>query len=134
MVRYEECVKGQLALTAWRWGKDYGGHQASLMIAHCLHNRHLKGWNTWFGIIDSIPRYSGTLEIPTGWPDQWDRNFVKILAEMDGIYDSVSKDLVNGGLHWADTTRIDSPHFLESVSRNPEHHMVANMGSLTFWD
>jgi len=134
MVRYEDLTKGEVALVAWRHGKDYGGHLASLMVAHCLRNRFVAGWGTWFRIIETIPQHSAILEQPSGWPDQWDRNFLKVLVDMDAIFDGTAKDLSNKAVYWADTAKIDNPRFLEKVARNPEHHRVADMGSLQFWD
>jgi hypothetical protein len=131
--RYAELVKGQLALTAWRWGRDFGGHMSSLMIACCLRNRVTKGWGSWLSVIENIPKHGYTLAVPTGFPDQWNRDFLRILSEMDGIYDSTAKDLVNGGVYWAELSKIDNEYFLEHIARNPERKRCADMNNLVFW-
>lgn len=134
MQRFDDVVKSELALTAWRHGQTYGGHSAGLMVAHCLRNRQQKGWNNWLGVIESIPKFSATLDQPAGMPTQWDRNFLKILSAIDGIFDNTTKDIVNGGLYWADLRKIESGWFLEKIARSTDHHRVADMNTLVFWD
>lgn len=132
--RYENFIKAQLALAAWRYTKDSGGsHLAPIMVMHCLRNRHVAGWGTWLDIIDRMPKLSATLEIPTGFPDQWDRHFVKVLSEVDGVMDSTSKDLSNKALYFGDLSKVDNPWFIDNISRNPEHARVADMNTLVFW-
>lgn len=132
--RYENFMKAQLVLAAWRYTKDCGGsHLAPIMVMHCLRNRFVAGWGTWLDIIDRMPKFSATSEVPTGFPDQWDRHFVKVLSEVDGVVDSTSKDLVNKGKYFGDLNKVDNPWFLENIARNPEHERVANMGTLVFW-
>lgn len=134
MVRFEDLVKGELALVAWRNGRSYGGHLASLMIANCIRNRHSSGWGTWFRVIETIPQYSGALEQPSGWPEAWDRDFLRVLVDVDNIFDSTAKDISNKALYWADLTKCENPWFLDKIARSGEHHRVADMGSLVFWD
>ena len=133
--RFSQVIKAEVALVAWRAGKDYGGTQAMTMIAQCLGNRFKKGWGTWFHIIEKVPQYSGTLVQPAiTYPDTWDRAFLQFLNQIDGIIDSTSKDTINGGLYWADTTAIDNPWFLREICQSSNHERVANMNSLTFWN
>lgn len=132
--RFEQVIKAELALAAWRWGHQPGGHLGMVAIAHCLANRFRKGWNTWLGVVDGIPKYAATIDIPRGVPDAWDRNFLKLLVEIDGIVDGTAKDITNGGLYFADTTNVTNDWFLENVARSPNHSRVADMNSLTFWN
>ena len=104
------------------------------MVANCLRNRFSRGWGSWLSVIENIPKHSGTVEQPTGMPDHFDRNFLKVLAEIDAIYENSSKDTSNGALYWTDTTKVDRDWFIENIARNPDHHMVANLNSLVFWD
>jgi len=131
--RFESLIKSLLCLTAWRFGKEYGGHLPTLMIMHCLRNRHTAGWSPWLQIIENVPKFSATLEQPTGMPETWDRNFVKILSEVDSVMDSTSKDLVNKAKYFGDLNNVTNPWFLENIARNPEHTRVADMGTLVFW-
>jgi hypothetical protein len=131
--RFELLVKSELALTAWRHGKDYGSHVASVAIAQVIANRQRKGWGTWLDCIANIPKHSATLEQPTGWPTAWDRNFLRILTEMDGVVENTTKDSTNGGLFWADLTNITSEFFLEKIARSSEYVRCADMNTLVFW-
>jgi hypothetical protein len=131
--RFEQVVKAELALTAWRHGKVYGGHQGMMNIAHCIANRHKKGWGPWLSIIESVPKHSATLDQPAGFPESWDRNFLAILSAIDGIVDGTARDTVNGGLFWCDLNNITSEWFLEQIARSPNYMRVADMGSLVFF-
>jgi hypothetical protein len=131
--RFQSVITAELALTAWRYGKDYGSHQAMVLIAHTIANRYRRGWGPFLQIIQSIPRYSSTLEQPMGYPDSWDRSFLKLLTDIDAIVEGTAKDPTNGSLFWADLAKIDNPWFLTNICRNPEHARVADMNSLTFF-
>jgi hypothetical protein len=131
--RYADLIKGQLALTAWRHGRTYGGHAASLLIAQVIATRVKKGFGNWFDVIQNIPKFSATLDQPTGFPNAWDRDFLRVLSEIDGVFDGTAKDNTNAALFWADLNNITSEWFLENVARSPNHTRVADMNSLTFW-
>lgn len=132
--RFEQLVKAELALTAWRYGKKHGLPGMS-MIAQCIANRFKSGWGSFLQVIESLPKYSGTVEQPkTEYPAPWDRDFLSLLVAMDGIVDGTAKDTTNESLYFADTTTIDREWFLTNVSRNPERRRVADcQGVLTFW-
>ncbi len=132
--RFDSFVKAMLVLSAWRYTKGYGGHTAAVMVMHCLRNRHAAGWGTWLDVIDRMPKFSATLEIPTGFPDQWNRDFVRLLSEVDGVMDSTSKDLSNKSLYFGDLNNVTNDWFLTSICRNAEHRRVADLNSLVFWD
>ncbi len=104
-----------------------------MLIAQVIATRTKKGWGNWLDVIASIPKFSATLEQPTGYPNAWDRDFLRVLAEIDGVFDGTAKDATNSALFWCDTTNVTSEWFLERICRSGEHQMVANMGTLTFW-
>jgi hypothetical protein len=132
--RFEQLVKSELALTAWRFGRPYGGAVASMMIAHTLGNRFRKGWGVWLDVIQNIPNHAAVLEMPIGFPNTWDKDFLKVLSEIDGVVDGTARDLSNGALYFADTRYITNESFLERIARNPLHQRVADCaGTLCFW-
>ena len=131
--RLESLVKAELALLSWRHGKDYGGHAGSVAIDHVIGNRFRKGFGPWLECIANVPKHSATLDAPTGWPNAWDRNFLRILTEMDGVVENTSKDPTNNGLFWADLNNITNEWFLEKIARSPEYVRCADMNTLVFW-
>src|ERR1700675_1320838 len=124
--RFTDLIKSQLALTAWRFGREYGGHAASLLIAQVIATRVKRGWGVWLDVIASIPKYSATLEQPTGFPTAWDRDFLRVLSEIDRVFDGTAKDATNEALFWCDLNKVDSEWFLERICRSPEHSRCAD--------
>lgn len=133
--RFESVVKSILALTAWRYGRNYST-PGMIMIAQCLANRHRAGQGTFFQIIERIPKYAAALEQPPqDYPSAWDREFLRLLPEIDSIVDGTGKDTVNGALYWCDLNNVTSDWFKENICANPDAHpRVADCaGTLTFW-
>ena len=132
--RYEGVVKAELALTAWRWGRAYST-PGMIMIAQCIANRHRAGQGTFFQVIERIPKYAATLEEPPrDWPTAWDKEFVRLLPEIDGIVDGTAKDTTNGALYWCDMNDVTNPWFLEQIARSTNHNRVADVaGTLVFF-
>jgi hypothetical protein len=129
--RFESFVKSELALVAWRFGKDYGSHVSSMLIAQVLANRQKAGWGTWLDVIQNIPKYAATLDQPTGFPTAWNRDFLRILTEIDSVVDGTAKDGTNGGLFWADLNNVTNEWFLEEICRKKTR--CGDMGSLVFF-
>jgi hypothetical protein len=100
----------------------------------CLANRQRLGWGSWLDIINSIPKYSATLEQPTGVPSIWEPGFVRLLHEVEAIFDG-SQDYAKGALYWADTAKgITNPWFKEKIIDEPTAHpRVGDMNSLMFF-
>ena len=102
-------------------------------------NRVKKGWGNWSEVIDRIPRFAATKEMPTGTPEIWDAGFVRLLHEVDAIYDG-SKNYASfktydnrpvEGLYWCDSNRVDNPWFTEHVlGELSVHPKVGDMGTL----
>ena len=132
--RYENLIKAELALTAWRHGKAWST-PGMVMIAQTIANRHRAGQGTFFQVIERIPKYSATIEQPPhDYPTAWDRELLRLLPEIDGIVDGTAKDTTNGALYWGDTNNVTSPWFLEQIARSSEHKRVADcQGTLVFW-
>lgn len=133
MLRQDDFQKSQLVLTGWRHGKEYGGHLAACMIMSCLANRVRLGWGNWLEVLDRIPLYAAQKEMPTGTPEIWEPNFVRLLHEVEGIYDG-SNDYSKGALYWCDTRRIETDFFKDKiVARREEHPRVCDMNTLTLF-
>lgn len=131
MLRQDDYQKAKLVEVGWRHGKVFGGHLASVMIMSCLANRQRLGWGSWLDIIDGIPAKAATIEQPEGTPSVWEPNFVRLLHEVEAIFDG-SKDYANGAVYWADTSQpITNEWFQEKILNNlVSHPKVADMNSL----
>lgn len=133
MLRQDDYIKSHLVLTGWRWGKEYGGHLASCMIMSCLANRVRLGWGTWLEVLDRIPVFAAQTEMPTGTPSIWEPNFVRLLHEVEAIYDG-SAEYSKGGIYWADLRRVETDFFKQKILANPEQHpRIADMNSLAIF-
>jgi hypothetical protein len=133
MLRQDDFQKAQLVVTMWRHGREYGGHLASCMIGSCLANRVRLGWGSWLEVLDRIPNFAATTEMPTGTPQIWSPEFVRLLHEVEAIYDG-TVDHAKGAVYWADTRRIETPFFREKIMGQPESHpRVVDMNTLVLF-
>jgi hypothetical protein len=115
----------------YNYGKEYGGHLAACMIMNCVANRVRNGWGSWLEVIDSIPKYAAEEKVFNKLPSIWDQNFIKLLTEVDGIYEGSAKDLSCGATYWCDTRKITRDWFLKEIVRSNNYEASANMTSLT---
>ena len=84
-------------------------------------------------MIDNIPKYAAQTEMPTGTPEIWEPNFVRLLHEVEAIFDG-SKDYSNGALYWCDTRRIDTSFFKEKIlSQLDSHPRIGEMNTLALF-
>jgi hypothetical protein len=133
MLRQDDYVKTHLVTVGYNFGKEYGGHLAACMVMNTIANRVRLGWGSWLEVIDNIPKYAAVDEIPTGLPSIWDANFIRLLTEVEGIYEGSMKDYSSGALYWCDNRRVTREWFLEKIIRSGDHPVVANMNSLSFY-
>lgn len=122
-------------MEGWRQGFEMGGHLASCMIMSCIAERVKRGWGTWMEVIDRIPKFSATTVLPNRdkIPQIWDPQFVRLLHEVDGIFDG-SKTYNHEALYWADLRYIETDYFKEKILAQPElHPKVADMNSLSLF-
>lgn len=132
MLRQDDYQKAKLVEAGWLYGHKYGGHLASVMIMSCLANRQRLGWGSWLEILNSIPKYSATIEQPTGTPVIWEPAFIRLLHEVEAVADG-SKDFSNGAVYWFDSAEpVTNPWFKEKIL--DEHRSrVSDMNSLMFF-
>jgi hypothetical protein len=149
MLKQESYIQGRLVEVGWRFGQSYsGGHLAGEMIMQVIANRVKCGWGAWLPVLDSVPQFMAENELPPlKHPSIWQPEFVKLLHAVEGIYDGSVPDKANGGLYWADLSKIERPWFLEKIVRAvnptlpqdgsglclPQHRRVADLNSLSFW-
>lgn len=95
-------------------------------------NRVRLGWGNVLEVIDSIPKFAATTEMPTGTPSIWEPNFVRLLHEVEGIFDG-TRDHAKGATFWCDTRFIDTPFFKEKILNNPDHPRVGEMNTLALF-
>lgn len=132
MLRQDDFQKAKLVETGWRWGNQYGagGHISSCIIMSILMNRVRKGWGTAMEVLDRIPNFSATTDLPTGTPSIWEPNFVRLLHEVEGIWDG-SQDYAKGALYWCDTRHVDTEFFLNKILSDPwTHPRILEMNTL----
>jgi len=107
-----------------------------------LANRFRAGWGSWSDIIDNIPKTSALKVMPTGSPEIWSPEFVKLLHEVDGIFDgsvnyAAPKDdvgTINKAFYWADLRFIENDWFYERILDQPDlHPKIADMNSLALF-
>ena len=134
MLRQDDLIKGQLVLYAWRYGREYGGPKPAQMVMCALANRVKCGQGSWLEVIERIPKYSAELQEPTGFPSIWDQTLVRLLHEVESVYDNSGKDITDGALFWCDLRRIETEWFRNTILGNLEQHpRIADFGSLTFF-
>lgn len=81
-------------------------------------------------VIDRIPSFAAIHEMPTGTPSIWEPTFVRLLHEVDSIFDGTS-DHSKGAVYWADLRRIETDFFKEKILGNPDQHpRIIEMNSL----
>lgn len=130
MLRQDDYIKSQLVTVGWRHGREYGGHLAACMVMSCIANRTRLGWGTWMEVLDRIPNFAATTEMPTGTPQIWEPDFVRLLHEVEAIYDG-SMDHSKGAVYWADLRRIETPFFKDKILADPvAHPRIAEMNTL----
>ncbi len=131
MLRQDDYMKTKLVETGWQWGRQYGGHLAACIIMSVLGNRVRAGWGTWLEVIERIPRFSATTNIPPlVSPQIWEPGFVRLLHEVEAIFDG-SQDYAKGGFYWCDTREVDTEFFQNKILSDLEtHHRVLEMNTL----
>lgn len=125
-------------LEAWRQGLEYGGHLASCLAASCIMNRIRLGWGAHLEVLKNIPNHSALNIEPNrdAVPSIWEPNFVRLLHEIEGIYNGTGQDYSKGGLYWADMRRIERPWFKDKIldptkeDGLKEHPCVVDMNTL----
>lgn len=131
MLRQDDFQRAKLVEASWLYGHKYGGYLGAAMIMSCLANRQKLGWGSWLEVIDSIPARCATLEQPTGIPSIWEPHFVRLLHEVEAIFDG-SKDYAKGALYWFDSAEPVTNEWFQTKILNEKdtHPVVGNMNSL----
>ena len=142
MLRQDDVQKTCLVFAGYRHGLPYGGHLSACLIMSVLSNRVRRGWGTWMEVIDRIPNFAAIKEMPTGSPQIWDASFVRLLHEVDPIFDG-SKNYAQfkdsdgkpvDALYWCDTRYIETPFFKEKIlGQLSTHPRIGEMGTLAFF-
>lgn len=137
-MRQDDFCRSMVVLEAWRWGKDYG-NQPCQMVAGCLMNRVRLGWGSPLDVLQRLPRFAPTLELPNrdAWPDIWSPEFIKLLHTIPLIVEGSMADPACGGLYWADLSKgrtgVTNPWFIEKVLDSPLRSVCCNMNAFTVW-
>jgi len=142
MLRQDDWHKAKLVTVGWQHGKEYGGHLASCMVMSVIANRVRRGWGNWSQVIDRIPTFAAVKDMPTGTPEIWEPEFIRLLHEVDAIYDGTknyaqSKRLdgtLVDAMYWADLRHIETDFFKEKImGQNIMHPRVVDMNTLVLF-
>lgn len=119
-------------------------------VCFVVRNRIRAGFygGDWAKILSNHAQWSSTREPPSSEiPDPREPAFRALLQDVTGIFTGQLEDNITvkeGGsalavqppvaLYYAKLNEIDSPWFLENISRNTsQHRIIANVGALHFW-
>jgi hypothetical protein len=133
MTNSELYVKMQVVEIAWKYASHFGGAEHMLGVMHVIKNRQKSGWGTYLHILDTMDKWEASPAPTKNHPDLWNRNFLKLLNEVDGVLDDTRRDPTGSALYFGDTTTITSDWFLEHVARNPEKSRCGDINSWTYW-
>jgi hypothetical protein len=131
MLRQDDFASGQLVLYGWRHGHEYGGHLASCLIMSVLANRQRTGMGSWMEVIANAEKFHAHESNPIEWPSIWSPEFVRLLHEVQGIFDS-TQNYAKDALFWFDSSKlVTNEWFQEKILGNRESHpVVGNMNSI----
>lgn len=135
MLRPDDFIKGQLVLYGWRCGHAYGGHLTAEAIMSVIANRVKLGWGGWLEVLAETPFRAAVIETNLDVPKVWSPEMSRLLHDVEGIFDSSSKDLSNGALYWFDSSKpVTNAWFKEKILNDLEHHpKVMDLNSLMFF-
>jgi|ERR1700689_1182016 len=133
MTRAEDYIRMQMIEAAWKYASHFGGVENCLGMLHVIKNREKAGWGTYLHVLDTMEKWEAAPPATKTHPDIWNRNFQKMLSEVDSIMDDTRKDHTNGALYAGDTTNITSDWFMQHVARNPEKQRCGDCCSWTYW-
>lgn len=101
---------------------------------NAIMNRVKCGQGSLLEVISRIPKYAAEIEQSKEFPNIWDTTFVRLLHEVEVIFDGSGKDLTNGALYFCDLRKVETEWFRDKILRYPEiHARVADFNSLTFF-
>lgn len=99
----------------------------------CIANRVRLGWGGWLDVLDRVPLFSAQIEQPGGTPSIWEPTFVRLLHEVEAIYDG-SADYSKGATYWCDLRRVETDFFKNKILTDPQNHpRIADMNTLTLF-
>lgn len=133
MTGAELYTKMQIVETAWRYASHFGGAENMLGVMHVIKNRQKAGWGTYLHILDTMDKWEASPPPTKTHPDLWNRNFLRLLNEVDSVMDDTRRDPTGSALYFGDTTNITSDWFLQHVARNTEKVRCGDCASWTYW-
>jgi len=134
MLRQDDFQKGQLVLYAWQYSHEYGGPKPAIMVMNAIMNRVKVGQGSLLEVLSRIPKYAAEYKQPDGFPSIWDQTLVRLLHEVESVFDNSGKDITDGALFWCDLRRVETEWFRNTILGNPtQHPRVADFNSLTFF-
>ena len=133
MLRQDDWQKAQLVTFGWNHGRRYGGHLAACIIMGVIMNRVRLGWGTTAAVIHDFQKTAANPEPEIEVPQIWEPNFVRLLHEVEGAFDS-SKDYSKGALYFCDTALPISEWFQTKIlDEKALHPCVGDMNSFRFY-
>jgi hypothetical protein len=81
-------------------------------------------------VLDRTPYFAAETEQPTGTPVPWEPSFIRLLHEVEAIYEG-TMDYAKGGLYFCDLRRIETAFFRDKILDDKESHpRVVDMNTL----
>lgn len=133
MLRQDDWAKSLLVNFGWANGKEFGGHLAPCAIMSTMMNRVRAGWGSLSEVIVKAPEYAAEENLPVTIPSPWEPVFVRLLTEVESIYDGSGKDLSCGAIYFCDSRRVTRRWFRDQIIRSGTHPITMNMNSLNFY-
>lgn len=128
-MKASDVIKSQLFLASWRESEGEG-HLTGEMIAWCLANRVRKGMGNWQEVLANINRYRAQDNEPSSdFPNLWDAHVVKLMQQVDNVYDNIGRDLANGGIFYFFSNKEIVPWFKHAVIESGDYTRKACMNS-----
>lgn len=131
MVRQDDWLKSKLVDYGYTYGAEYGGHLGACLIMSVLANRQRIGWGSWAEVLGNADKFHAHDLQTFTWPQIWGPQFVRLLQEVDGIFDG-TQDYAKGGVYWCDSAKpVTNEWFKEKILGNHDiHPIIGNMNSL----
>lgn len=133
---FEQAI---VALCCWREDREdlYPG---MIAVGQVINNRAKAGWfhgNAYQNVV--AENQFSSMTVPTDpqlndYPLNSETEFLKLLANMDNLFENELIDKTDGALYYADLSAVSSGWFRNEILNNPgEHPRLAIIGRTTFF-
>lgn len=146
-----DIQRAYLAIFAAREAGQNASSEQMKAIACCIRNRVRQGWHDgdWMKVIEHADEVRANLPGPAVKLDTQDRNFQRLVRDIDDIYFSRCdwrknpsgdpmpgmEEAIGAACYWAYVNQPFTSWFLDHVVHQPDSHpQRANMGLMFFYE